>query len=187
MMQVVFYVFAAIAVASAAMCILQRSPVSALIWLVQVMLSLGAIFVLLSAQFIGLIQILVYAGAIMVLFLFIIMLLNLGQVTGPDSRGPSALAATIVVVGLLAVELWAGLAAYTPARVTAEVTRAAGFMTARASLSGGAEAERLAAAHGVVGGIAAPLFGTYLIPFEITSLLLLVAIVGAVVLAKRRA
>jgi NADH-quinone oxidoreductase subunit J len=74
--EAVFYFFALAAVVSAAMCVLSRSPVSALIWLVQAMLALGAIFVLLQAQFIGIIQILVYAGAIMVLFLFIIMMLR---------------------------------------------------------------------------------------------------------------
>src|SRR3989441_12704640 len=100
----VFYLFATLAVASACLCILQRNPVSAALWLVSTMFSLAAIYVLLNAQFIAAIQVLVYAGAIMVLFLFVIMLLNLGHAES-DVRGPSSVAATLVIVGLLAVEL----------------------------------------------------------------------------------
>jgi NADH-quinone oxidoreductase subunit J len=178
MSEAVFWVFAVIAVVAAVACVLQRSPVSAALWLVQVMFALAAIFVLLNAQFIAAIQVLVYAGAVMVLFLFVIMLLNLGR-TGSDLRGPAALTATLVTVGLLVAELWV-LWAYTPARLEAEVRAAAGL--------GGADAIRAATAErGVVGAVAAPLFQTYLVPFEITSVLLLAAIVGAVVLAKRRA
>jgi NADH-quinone oxidoreductase subunit J len=178
MTEAVFYIFAAFAVLGAAMCVLQRTPVAALMWLVQTMFALAGIFLLLGAEFIAAIQVLVYAGAILVLFLFIIMLLNLGR-TGSDLRGAPAVTATLVTVGLLAAELWA-LWAYTPARVEAEVRAAAGLA--------GADAIRSAAAErGVVGALAAPLFETYLVPFEVTSVLLLAAIVGAVVLAKRRA
>ncbi len=185
MTEAAFYIFAAVAVIAAANCILQRSPVASALWLVQTMLALAAIYFLLSAQFIGIIQILVYAGAVMVLFLFVIMLLNLGR-EGSDMRGPSALAATLVVVGLLAVELGTILFAYTPRRLADEVTRAAGLAAAQSSFAAGAAAQQAVTARGVVGGVAAPLFQVYLIPFEITSVLLLAAIVGAVVLAKRK-
>ncbi len=186
MTETVFYIFAAVAVGSAAMCILQRSPVSALIWLVQAMLALGAIFVLLQAQFIGVIQILVYAGAIMVLFLFIIMLLNVGRVQATDIRGPAGIAAALVVGGLIVAEL-GGLWSYSTARLGREVRASAGTLQAAYAFAGGQASQQEAQARGVVGGIAAPLFQLYLVPFEITSLLLLAAIVGAVVLAKRRA
>ncbi len=177
MSEVVFWIFAVIAVVAAVACILQRSPLAAALCLVQVMFALAAIFVLLDAQFIAAIQVLVYAGAVMVLFLFVIMLLNLGR-TANDLRGASAITATLVAVGLLTAELGL-LGTYTPARLTAEVRVAVAL--------GGAEAIRSASAErGVVGAIAAPLFETYLVPFEITSVLLLTAIVGAVVLAKRR-
>jgi NADH-quinone oxidoreductase subunit J len=185
MTEIVFYIFAAVAVISAAMCILQRSPVSALIWLVQAMLALGAIFVLLQAQFIGVIQILVYAGAIMVLFLFIIMLLNVGRVQATDIRGPAGIAAALVVGGLIVAEL-GGLWSYSTARLANEVRASAGSLQAAYAFAGGQAAQQDAATRGVVGGIAPPLFQLYLVPFEITSLLLLAAIVGAVVLAKRR-
>ena len=77
------------------------------------MFSLAAIYVLLNAQFIAAIQVLVYAGAIMVLFLFVIMLLNLGHAQS-DIRGPSAIAATLVIVGLLSVELLASVPVHAP-------------------------------------------------------------------------
>src|SRR3989441_6131034 len=77
--------FSALAVLGAAMCITRRSPVASALWLVQTLFSLAALFVVLDAQFIAVLQVLVYAGAIMVLFLFVIMLLNLGR------AGPSAL------------------------------------------------------------------------------------------------
>jgi NADH-quinone oxidoreductase subunit J len=185
MTEAVFYIFAAAAVVSAALCILQRSPVAALMSLVVTMLSLAGIFLLLLAQFIGIIQVLVYAGAILVLFLFIIMLLNLGPARTSDIRGPSALATAVIVVGLLLAELWA-LWAYTPARLGSEVAAAAGPAAASAALAGGQAALEATAARGVVGAIAAPLFLRYLVPFELTSMLLLAAMVGAVVLAKRK-
>src|SRR5512132_3184883 len=116
----IFYVFAAVAVLSATLCILQKNPVSAALWLVSTMFSLAAIYVLLNAQFIAAIQVLVYAGAIMVLFLFVIMLLNLGHAES-DIRGPSSVAATLVIVGLLSVELVA-LLQYTPRRLASELS-----------------------------------------------------------------
>ena len=90
----VFYLFAAAAVLGAAMCVLQRSPVASAIWLMSTMFSLAAIFILLNAQLIGILQILVYVGAVLVLFLFVVMLLNLGT-AGQDMRGPPGIAATV--------------------------------------------------------------------------------------------
>jgi NADH-quinone oxidoreductase subunit J len=184
MTEVVFYIFAVAAVISAALCILQKSPVAAALWLVSTMFSLAAIYVLLNAQFIAAIQVLVYAGAVMVLFLFVIMLLNLGQAES-DIRGPSTVAATLVIVGLLAVELVA-LLRYTPRRLAAELSQWPTFTDPSTIFVAGQLTRQASAAHGVVGAVAAPLFQIYLIPFEITSILLLVAIIGAVVLAKRK-
>jgi NADH-quinone oxidoreductase subunit J len=168
-MENLFYLFATGAVISAAMCILRRNPISAVMWLVSTMFSVAGIYLLLEAPFIAAIQVLVYAGAVMVLFLFVIMLLNLG-VPASDLRGPMSMAGAIAVVGLLLVELGA-LWAYTPERLAAEAAQTA----ALSPPSGNAVLD-----------VAGPLFSTYLIPFEVTSVLLLAAIVGAVVLAKRR-
>jgi NADH-quinone oxidoreductase subunit J len=180
MVETFFWLFAAGAVVSAVMCILRRNPVAAAMWLVATMFSLAGIFLLLSAPFIAAIQVLVYAGAIMVLFLFVIMLLNL-TVPASDLRGPMMVAGTVAVVGLLVVEL-AALWRYTPERLAEEMAQgpamadpAAAFPTALVGDSGN-----------VVLEVARPLFDAFLVPFEVTSVLLLAAIVGAVVLAKRR-
>src|ERR1700733_7451953 len=83
-----FYLFGLIAIASALLFVTRKSPVSAALWLVNTMFCLAALYVLLDAQFIGVIQVLVYAGAIMVVFLFVIMLLNLGHPSEiADARG----------------------------------------------------------------------------------------------------
>ena len=181
---VFFYAFAALVLVSAVLCITRRNPVSAAMWLVSTMLGLAALFVLLGAQFIGIIQVLVYAGAVMVLFLFVIMLLNLGNAPS-DLRGWPARLVILGIVGVLAAQLLP-LWRYTPERLAVEYSRSAlesdpdtVFQAARAQLetAGGAN---------VVAPVAAPMFQTYLVPFEITSVLLLTAIIGAVVLAKRR-
>src|SRR3954464_14339955 len=83
-----FYLFGIIAIASAVAFVTRKSPVAAALWLVNTMFCLAAMYVLLAAQFIGAMQVVVYAGAIMVVFLFVIMLLNLGQASElADARG----------------------------------------------------------------------------------------------------
>jgi NADH-quinone oxidoreductase subunit J len=184
MTQFVFYLFAFAAVLGGAMCVLQRNPVASAIWLMSTMFSLAAIYVLLGAELIGILQILVYVGAILVVFLFVIMLLNLTHAS-TDMRGPGTLAATIVIIGLLVVEL-AALWRYTPRRLAADLAQSPGLADPAAAFTAGELTRQATAAQGVVGSLAAPLFQTYLVPFEITSILLLAAIIGAVVLAKRR-
>src|SRR5881397_1444452 len=85
---VIFWGFAGLALASALLCITRRSAVASALWLVVTLFALAAIYVLLDAQFIAVLQVLVYAGAIMVLFLFVIMLLNVGRPDAPtDLKG----------------------------------------------------------------------------------------------------
>ena len=177
----VFWFFFAVAVLSAAMCILGRNPISAAMWLVGTMFSLAAIFVLLDAPFLGAIQVLVYAGAVMVLFLFVIMLLNL-EATTRDLRGPLSIGSAVAVAGLLVVEL-AALWLYTPERLASEMAQGAAMTDPAAAFPA---ALGQAPQTNVVLDVASPLFEQFLIPFEVTSFLLLAAIVGAVVLAKRR-
>ncbi len=184
MAQFIFYLFAAAAVLGATLCVLHRNPVASAMWLMSTMFSLAAIFVLLGGEVIGILQVLVYVGAIMVVFLFVIMLLNLTH-TGRDMRGPASLGATVVIIGLLLVELLA-LWRYTPRRLAADIAQAPIFADPATAFMAGELSRQEAASRGVVGALAAPLFQTYLVPFEITSVLLLAALVGAVVLAKRR-
>ena len=182
MTEAVFYIFGAIAIVSATLCILQRNPVAAALWLISTMFSFAAIYVLLDAHFLAAVQVLVYAGAVMVLFLFVIMLLNLSR-SESDFRGSGTMTAAIVLVGLLLIELLI-LWQYTPDRLAADI--AGRGVTAAAAFPAAGDVVRQTGAQGVVGAVAEPLFRTYLVPFEITSVLLLAAMVGAVVLAKRR-
>jgi NADH-quinone oxidoreductase subunit J len=163
---IIFWAFAGLAVVSALLCITRQNPVASALWLVVTLFSLAALFVLLDAQFIAVLQVLVYAGAIMVLFLFVIMLLNLGRGGPADMKGPLGLGAGVLLAGLMLVQLLA-IRPGAPAPAPSVMARAA-------------------AEQGMVPAIARPLFGEYLLPFEITSVLLLAAIVGAVVLAKRK-
>jgi NADH-quinone oxidoreductase subunit J len=184
MTEAVFYFFAVLAVLSAILCIVQRSPVSAALWLVSTMFSLAGIYVLLNAPFIAVIQVLVYAGAVMVLFLFVIMLLNLGHARS-DLRPFAFWMVAVVVVAALGGKLLP-LVHYTPERVTLEYTRTESLANPDLVFPAGKAGLDATESQGVVGAVAQPLFESYLVPFEITSILLLTAIVGAVVLAKRR-
>src|SRR5207245_2026132 len=102
---VLFWAFAGLAIVSALGCITRRSPVASALWLVVTLFSLAALFVLLDAQFIAVLQVLVYAGAIMVLFLFVIMLLNLGRPGPTDLKGPAGLVVGVLLAGFLLVQL----------------------------------------------------------------------------------
>jgi NADH-quinone oxidoreductase subunit J len=166
---IIFWAFAGLALLSGLCCITRRNPVASALWLVVTLFSLAALFVLLDAQFIAVLQVLVYAGAIMVLFLFVIMLLNLGRQGPTDVKGPLGLGVAALLGGLLLFQLWS-LRLAAPSELI--------------QLPPGTMAQLQQ--QGLVGAVARPLFDTYLVPFEITSLLLLAAIVGAVVLAKRR-
>src|SRR6266699_4611025 len=157
---IIFWAFAGLAIGSAVFCITRRSAVASALWLVVTLFSLAALFVVLDAQFIAVLQVLVYAGAIMVLFLFVIMLLNLGRAGPSDLKGPIGLAAATILAGVLMLQLRPLGSAEPP--------------TAMALPEGALSA--LQQQQGMVGMVARPLFETYLIPFEITSLLLLAAV-----------
>jgi NADH-quinone oxidoreductase subunit J len=184
MIAILFYAFAANAIVSALLCITRRNPVASAIWLVSTMVALAGLFLLLGAQFVAIIQVLVYAGAVMVLFLFVIMLLNLDKAPS-DLRGPGSwIAATVMGVTLLA-EL-AVLRGYSPERLALEFTRSPLLAEPGVVFPGAAAGAAATAQQGVVGAVAQPLFAQWLVPFELTSVLLLAAMVGAVVLAKRK-
>jgi NADH-quinone oxidoreductase subunit J len=181
-----FTILAVCTVVSALLCVSARNPIVSAMWLVATMFGLAAIYLLHGAQFIAAIQVLVYAGAIMVLFLFVIMLLNLG--TGPsDLRSPAMRLVAAAVGGMILLQI-AALGRYSAGRVAAEADplRRVPAGDPTGFFPGAAEAAAGEAERGVVGGLAEPLFTTYLVPFEITAVLLLAATVGAVVLAKRK-
>src|SRR5579884_3551969 len=100
-----FWAFGALAVGAALLCITRRNPVASALWLVVTLFAVAALFVMLDAQFVAVLQILVYAGAIMVLFLFVIMLLNLGRGGPNDLKGPVGLAVAAGLGAVLFLEL----------------------------------------------------------------------------------
>jgi NADH-quinone oxidoreductase subunit J len=173
MVEILFFVFAAVAVGSAFGVVLQKNPVGSLLFMVATLGSLAGIFVLLEAHFLAAIQVIVYAGAIMVLFLFVIMLLNLGHDYRKDIRWGLGMILGFVVSGVLAGLL-------------ARQFGGAEENPIYQHFPGPEGMDALLAEQGAVGIIARPLFTEHLVAFELVGLLLLVALVGAIVLAKRR-
>ena len=170
-LDVIFWVFSGVAVLGGLMCITRRNPIASTLWLVVTLFALAGLFVLLDAQFLAALQVIVYAGAIMVLFLFVIMLLNLGRAgAATDMKGGVGKLVATLLAGGLALQL----IAVTRMGPPEPLRMPAGSMAA------------LQREEGLVAVVGRALYGEYLIPFEITSVLLLAAIVGAVVLAKRR-
>ncbi|HEY0671185.1 MAG TPA: NADH-quinone oxidoreductase subunit J [Longimicrobiales bacterium] len=169
MIELLWWIFAALALGGAVGMISGRNPVASLLFLVLTFFSLAALYVLLGAHFIAAAQVIVYAGAIMVLFMFVIMLLNLGHDYHADVRRGAWIVVGFVSTGLLGFALSRMLL---------------GPMTAGQNAAASIEAS--VRELGAVGAIAQPLFRDFLVPFELTSILLLVAIIGAVLLAKRR-
>ncbi len=160
---VLFWVFAVPLVATALGVVLARSPVYAAMNLVAAFFFMAGIYVLLTAHLIAFMQVLVYAGAVMVLFLFVIMLISIGD----EHLFPARKTAMQVLGAFGAIALSAVIAASVAKAATGPM-RVVG------------------ASFGTVKAVGAVLFTEYLLPFEATSLLLLVAIVGAVVVAKER-
>ncbi|HEY0242548.1 MAG TPA: NADH-quinone oxidoreductase subunit J [Gemmatimonadaceae bacterium] len=166
-----FYFFGVVAIASAIAFVTRKSPVAAALWLVNTMFALAAEYILLDAQFIGVMQVLVYAGAIMVVFLFVVMLLNLGHPSDiADARGKWP----VFVAALIGIALVAQLGAVLKSDIAWKFAVPVGY-----------NAEQMGK-YGAVGTVARPLFNEYLLAFELTSVLLLVAIAGAVVLGRRK-
>jgi NADH-quinone oxidoreductase subunit J len=159
---VIFFLFAALALGSAIVVVTHRSPIYSTLSLVLTLFSVAVLFVLLGAPFVGALQVLVYAGAIVVLFLFVIMLLNVQKEesahAGAGAQLWVALVGAIVFSGMLWLAFWRG-----------------GFPQVSPLTEESVELK----------GLARELFSGYLLPFEIVGLLLLVAVIGATVAARR--
>jgi len=164
---VIFYAAAVIAVFGAVMMIMQRNPVASVMYMIVSLVAQAILYIQLNAMFVGALLIIVYAGAILVLFLFVIMLLNLRGERFEGERPKMSLAAKyfLVVIFFLEVAMIVREMAFTGP--------ISGIMTAAP------------AGFGDVKPVAEILFTKYIYPFELTSVLLLVAIVGAVIMAKR--
>lgn len=163
MEQLLFYNFGGLAVICAILTILRKNPVTSALFLVACMFCLSALYVLIDAHFIAAAQILIYAGAIMVLFLFVIMLLDLRK---SENATPSSTMAQKAIGIFIAIDCLVLI----------------GLQVAHYALpTVGALPEK----YGTTELVAKNLFTTYLLPFELAGVLLLVAVVGAVVVAKR--
>src|SRR5262245_39388848 len=164
MLALLFILFAGLAIGCAISMVVQRNPLYSAISLIGVFIALACLYVTLAAPFIAAVQVIVYAGAIMVLVVFVIMLLNVEE----EERRPMRLRTLLpIAIGLAAVFFaetafiifFVGASPGTPTRNVSDV--------------------------GLTSSIGAGLFTTYLLPFEITSILLLMAVVGAMTLARR--
>ena len=164
MLTLLFLLFAALAVGCALAMVTQRNPLYSAISLIGVFVSLACLYVMLAAPFIAAVQVIVYAGAIMVLVVFVIMLLNVEE----QERSRGRLKFLVPVAVVLAAVLIAEVAFILVSVRDFPVTPASG-----------------ASNVGVTHSIGTALFTQYLLPFEITSILLLMAIVGAMTLARR--
>ncbi|MGC1684410.1 MAG: NADH-quinone oxidoreductase subunit J [Candidatus Acidiferrales bacterium] len=164
---ILFFVLAAIAVIGALLVIFLREPIHSALALVLVMVSLAVLYLLLGAEFIAAVQIIVYAGAIMVLFIIVIMLLNAGEEERTNLSKMARYAGLPLGIFLtLDLVYWLSHAALAAPAVTSTVATAAVDPTR---------------------DLAFLLFRSYLFPFEITSIVILIALLGALVLAKRDA
>ncbi len=163
-MQTLFFILGGIALISGGLVVFQKHPLRSALWLIVNFFAVAGIYLLAHAEFIAAIQVIVYAGAIMVLFLFVIMLLNIRQ----PEESPKIPFIGQKLAGII-------LAGFTGLILIYGVTRSA--LTV---------AKEMAPGLGNTESIARSLFTDYLLPFEVTSVLLLVAIVGAVVLAKSK-
>jgi NADH-quinone oxidoreductase subunit J len=166
-----FYLFGLVSIVAALAFVTRKSPVAAAMWLIVTLFCLAALYVMLDAQFIGAMQVLVYAGAIMVVFLFVIMLLNLGDASEiVDARGLWAK----LLAGFVGLVLVAELGLLSRTGVPAGQ-----YLVPRNFVN------EQVAKYGAVGAVARPLYQDYSLAFELTSILLLVAIAGAVMLGRQ--
>ncbi len=156
-----FYFLSFLAVLSAIMVVLSRNPVHSVLYLIITFFCIAGHYVLMNAQFLAAVHVIVYAGAIMVLFLYVIMLLNLNEETEPHKSNIIKVTATICG-GLLLVIL-------------------IGSLRGTESLIQGNGSDSI----GLVKNLGKVMFSEFLLPFEVTSILLLAAMVGAVMLGKQ--
>ena len=159
---ILFFLFAAICVAAALNLLFQRHPIHSALSLIVVMGSLAALYLLLGAPFVAAIQVIVYAGAIMVLFVFVIMLLNAGTEERSAGSQVALYLGIPAVVGMISMVLY----------ILSQRNQAQEGIQLGSFLASTADVAKL-------------LFTDYLLPFEVTSVLVLIAIMGAVVLARR--
>lgn len=161
--QILFWFLSVVAIFSALMVITSKNPVYSVLWLIVTFFTISGHYILLNAQFLAIVNIIVYAGAIMVLFLFVIMLMNLNKETEPPKSRWLKMAGA-VAGGCLLLVLVAAL-------------KDTDIKNQQALVNVGS--------IGLIKNLGKELFTTYVVPFEISSILFLSAMVGAVVIGKK--
>ncbi|MEQ1677624.1 MAG: NADH-quinone oxidoreductase subunit J [Chitinophagaceae bacterium] len=161
--EILFWFLSVVAIFSALMVITSKNPVYSVLWLIVTFFSISGHYILLNAQFLAIVNIIVYAGAIMVLFLFVIMLMNLNKESEPQKNRWLKMAGA-VAGGCLLLVLVAALKD-TDIKQQQALVNAGGI--------------------GLIKNLGKELFTTYVVPFEISSVLFLSAMVGAVVIGKK--
>ncbi|MFP6676325.1 MAG: NADH-quinone oxidoreductase subunit J [Pirellulaceae bacterium] len=157
----VFYYMAVVSMASALLAVTRKNPVHSMLWVLVLFLHVAGIFMLLRAEYLAAVQVIVYAGAILIFYLFVLMLLDLSDEVSQPRFGNHWLLAAVAGLCFATIAWLAQAATFVPARGT------------DSSLSS-------------LNDVGWALFGAFALPFEIAGLVLLAAIVGAVVLARRR-
>ena len=174
-----FYYLAGASVASAILAVTRKNPVHSMLWVLALFLHVAGIFLLLGAEFLAAVQVIVYAGAILVFYIFVVMLLDLpGEEARPRFGKHWPFAA--------AVGLSFAVLAWLPQVETLDPIGAGVAPTAERTAAEGPGRPAARAPLGSLSQVGLALFGPFALPFEIASLVLLAAIVGAITLAKRR-
>jgi NADH-quinone oxidoreductase subunit J len=162
--EIMFWFLSVLALGSAAMVVASKSPVHSILYLILVFFAISGHYILLNAQFLAIVNVIVYAGAIMVLFLFVVMLMNLNAESEPQQKNRWFLYIGGIAGGSLLLVIVAAL------KQTAATTQLV-------QMSGGNV--------GLIKNLGMSLFTDFVFPFEISSVLFLSAMIGAVVISKR--
>jgi len=163
-LEILFYALSAFAVVSAVMVLISKNPIHSVLWLIMVFFAISGHYILLNAQFLAIVNIIVYAGAIMVLFLFVIMLMNVKKDTEPKQQNFVKFIGVIAGGSLLT--LLVAVAKQTSQLQDKTVLLKEGSI-------------------GLIHPLGKALFSDYVVPFEISSVLFLSAMVGAVIIGKK--
>ena len=158
---ILFWVLSAIAVSCALGVILSRNPVNSVMFLILTFFAISGHYILMNAQFLAIVNVIVYAGAIMVLFLFVIMLMNLNADVEPQ-KGQLVQLAGVISGGVLFLVVLAGIKSARPVPI-----------------------DKAASDIGLITNLGKVLFTKYVLPFEISSVLFLSAMIGAIVIGKK--
>jgi NADH-quinone oxidoreductase subunit J len=163
-LEIIFYALSAFAIASAVMVLISKNPIHSVLWLILVFFAISGHYILLNAQFLAIVNIIVYAGAIMVLFLFVIMLMNVKKDTEPQKQN------FVKFIGVIAGGSFLTL-------LVALVKQTSQLQNKSVLLKEGT--------IGLIHPLGKALFSDYVVPFEISSVLFLSAMVGAVIIGKK--